>query len=179
MNGGYTEWNGWSPCSVTCGRGIKKRQRFCTNPEPAYGGVACGHLGSGEEIVQCYDVNCPGECLLDYMSNSSQRRLARLTDKLNSSSLSTVFHLLYVVDGKYSPWSQWSACSKTCGYGIQTRKRTCTDPEPQHGGRDCTDLGDPEHIRPCQVIQCPSKLQYDYTLRVICKDLENENKKMK
>ena len=83
MNGGYTEWNGWSPCSVTCGRGIKKRQRFCTNPEPAYGGVACGHLGSGEEIVQCYDVNCPGEWLLDYMSNSSQMRLARLTDKIS------------------------------------------------------------------------------------------------
>lgn len=82
-----------------------------------------------------------------------------------------MFHLLFVVDGKYSPWSQWSACSKTCGYGIQTRKRTCTDPEPQHGGRDCTDLGDPEHIRPCQVIQCPSKLQYDYTLRVILQRL--------
>ena len=64
---------------------------------------------------------------------------------------------VFLVDGKYSPWSQWSACSKSCGYGIQTRKRTCTDPEPQHGGRDCTDLGDPEHIRPCQVIQCPSK----------------------
>lgn len=62
MNGGYTEWNGWTACSVTCGRGIKKRQRFCSNPEPAYGGVACGHLGSGEEVVQCYDVNCPGEC---------------------------------------------------------------------------------------------------------------------
>lgn len=62
VNGGYTEWNGWTACSVTCGKGIKKRQRFCTNPEPAYGGVACGHLGSGEEVVQCYDVNCPGEC---------------------------------------------------------------------------------------------------------------------
>ena len=61
------------------------------------------------------------------------------------------------VDGMYSPWSQWSACSKSCGYGIQTRKRTCTSPEPQHGGRDCTDLGDPENMRPCQVIQCPSK----------------------
>ena len=64
VNGGYTDWNNWTPCSVTCGKGIKTRQRFCTNPEPAYGGVACGHLGSGEESVQCYDVNCPGECLV-------------------------------------------------------------------------------------------------------------------
>ncbi|XP_074627228.1 uncharacterized protein LOC141885237 isoform X4 [Acropora palmata] len=118
VNGGYTEWNNWSPCSVSCGKGIKTRQRFCTNPDPAYGGVGCGHLGSAEETLECYDVNCP-------------------------------------IDGMYSPWSQWSACSKSCGYGIQTRKRTCTSPEPQHGGRDCTDLGDPENMRPCQVIQCP------------------------
>lgn len=62
VNGGYTEWNNWSPCSVSCGKGIKTRQRFCTNPEPAYGGVGCGHLGSAEETLECYDVNCPSRC---------------------------------------------------------------------------------------------------------------------
>ena len=65
VNGGYTEWNNWGPCSVTCDKGIKTRQRFCTNPEPAYGGVGCGHLGSAEETVQCYDVNCPSNCFVD------------------------------------------------------------------------------------------------------------------
>ena len=32
-------------------------------------------------------------------------------------------------------FSTFSACSKTCGGG--TRIRTCTNPEPKHGGRRC------------------------------------------
>ena len=32
-------------------------------------------------------------------------------------------------------FSAFSGCSKTCGGG--TRIRTCTNPEPKHGGRRC------------------------------------------
>ena len=32
-------------------------------------------------------------------------------------------------------FSAFSGCSKTCGGG--TRIRTCTNPEPKHGGRGC------------------------------------------
>ncbi|HWQ59671.1 MAG TPA: thrombospondin type-1 domain-containing protein, partial [Candidatus Fimivivens sp.] len=32
-------------------------------------------------------------------------------------------------------WSDWSACSASCGGGIQTR--TCTNPAPANGGADC------------------------------------------
>ena len=32
-------------------------------------------------------------------------------------------------------FSVFSGCSKTCGGG--TRIRTCTNPEPKHGGRGC------------------------------------------
>ena len=83
--------------------------------------------------------------------------------------------VICAVDGKYSLWSQWSACSKSCDYGIQTRKRTCTSPEPQHGGRDCTDLGDPEHLRPCQVIACPSKLKIGENLGIFSIDIRTND----
>ncbi|XP_031556840.1 uncharacterized protein LOC116293538 isoform X2 [Actinia tenebrosa] len=117
VNGDYTEWSDWTTCSKSCGKGYKERNRYCTNPEPAYGGVDCARLGAAKESVECFRADCP-------------------------------------VDGKYTGWTPWSSCSQTCGYGIQTRWRSCTDPEPMHGGRDCTDQGDPEHIRPCQNIPC-------------------------
>ena len=40
--------------------------------------------------------------------------------------------VLVTVHGGFSPFS---GCSKTCGSG--TRIRTCTNPEPKHGGRGC------------------------------------------
>ncbi|KAI8477693.1 Hemicentin-1, partial [Branchiostoma belcheri] len=39
------------------------------------------------------------------------------------------------VDGKWTLWSPWSACSSSCNNGIRTRTRTCTTAE--HGGRSC------------------------------------------
>ena len=44
------------------------------------------------------------------------------------------------VDGGWGSWSSWSSCSKTCGQGSQTRARLCNNPEPEHGGEDCTGI---------------------------------------
>lgn len=41
VNGGVREWNEWSKCSKTCGRGKKTRTRTCTNPTPSHGGANC------------------------------------------------------------------------------------------------------------------------------------------
>ena len=38
------------------------------------------------------------------------------------------------VDGGYSPFTNWSDCTETCGGGEQIRTRTCTNPPPQHFG---------------------------------------------
>lgn len=32
------------------------------------------------------------------------------------------------VDGDWSPWSQWSVCSRTCGTGVHFRQRKCDNP---------------------------------------------------
>ena len=67
VNGGYTEWSDWESCSASCGKGIKVRRRLCSNPEPAYGGLSCDHLGAGQEVVQCFVANCPSECAATWL----------------------------------------------------------------------------------------------------------------
>ncbi|XP_061194694.1 SCO-spondin-like [Saccostrea echinata] len=42
------------------------------------------------------------------------------------------------VDGGFTDWSTWSSCSKTCGTGTAERSRTCTQPVPENGGKNCT-----------------------------------------
>lgn len=35
-----------------------------------------------------------------------------------------------IIDGGFSPWSEWSHCTKSCGSGQTTRSRACIDPPP-------------------------------------------------
>ena len=60
---------------------------------------------------------------------------------------------IVVVDGAWSDWSSWSPCSSSCGEGQETRTRTCTNPAPAHGGKDCP--GEAKETRAC--IGCPGK----------------------
>ena len=50
-----------------------------------------------------------------------------------------------VVDGGLSHWSKWSSCSGSCG--IMERHRSCTNPKPAFGGRECFKL--PVQMRLC------------------------------
>ena len=64
VHGNYSMWSNWGTCSVSCGPGVKKRTRTCTNPEPEYGGLTCRErdLGSNMEPAKCNLGACPGEC---------------------------------------------------------------------------------------------------------------------
>ena len=47
-------------------------------------------------------------------------------------------------------WSEWGAgCTTTCGSGINTR--TCSDPSPKDGGKNCAG----HSSRPCNTQPCP------------------------
>ena len=69
-----------------------------------------------------------------------------------------VFFFLLVVNGGYSDWMPYSVCSKTCGGGVQTRKRTCTNPPPSNGGKDCSGLGPDNTTRECNNQTCPGNI---------------------
>ncbi|XP_066471221.1 A disintegrin and metalloproteinase with thrombospondin motifs 12 [Tiliqua scincoides] len=56
------------------------------------------------------------------------------------------------VNGGWGSWSSWSHCTRTCGAGVQTAERQCSNPEPQFGGKYCT--GERKRYRMCNVKLC-------------------------
>jgi hypothetical protein len=69
---------------------------------------------------------------------------------------------LVVIDGFWSPWSaRASPCYMSptdqttivlCGVGFSRKYRSCTDPKPQGGGRNCS--GASEQWLPCNTHAC-------------------------
>ncbi|XP_053178575.1 hemicentin-1 [Scomber japonicus] len=113
--GNWGSWLPWTPCSETCGKGMQSRIRLCNNPPPAFDGPQCE--GTDTQTQVCKERPCP-------------------------------------VDGKWSSWVSWGACSVSCGGGTRQRTRLCASPSPQHGGRQCE--GNDVHIDFCNSDPCPS-----------------------
>ncbi|XP_062562795.1 hemicentin-1-like [Armigeres subalbatus] len=113
INGEWTPWTNWTPCSETCGFGRTLRWRSCANPAPRNGGLPC--QGPESELKICKESEC-------------------------------------IVDGGWSEWGPWSKCSKSCGAGIRSRERFCTNPEPKNGGKQCK--GDVFEVEKCSVKSC-------------------------
>ena len=53
----------------------------------------------------------------------------------------------------FLPWSEWSSCSLTCGYGQQTRTRTCDG----HVNCDGVQNDDLKETQSCNNGDCPGK----------------------
>ena len=70
----------------------------------------------------------------------------------------SVYNVFPLVDGSWGGWQSWSSCSKTCGRGSTSRRRTCSG--PFYGGRKCN--GDSQQYRACSIKLCPSKYSYHY-----------------
>ncbi|XP_053387080.1 uncharacterized protein LOC123541758 isoform X1 [Mercenaria mercenaria] len=98
-DGGWTDWEDWRACSVTCGTGFTTRIRTCSNPRPSIMGRYCD--GTSLQVQSCNNTSCS------------------------------------VTDGGWTGWEDWGACSVTCGAGITTRIRSCSNPRPSVMGRYC------------------------------------------
>ena len=70
-----------------------------------------------------------------------------------------IFTFIFLAQGGYTEWSEWSECTKSCGVGEKNRTRNCTNPPPANGGLSCVDqgLGDAEETVACNEDLCPSK----------------------
>ena len=59
VDGGWTEWTGWSECPATCGGATQKRTRTCTNPTPS-GAAGRDCIGISSQFELCKSAVCPG-----------------------------------------------------------------------------------------------------------------------
>ncbi|XP_078346805.1 uncharacterized protein LOC144632074 [Oculina patagonica] len=66
-------------------------------------------------------------------------------------------------NGAYSHWSSWTECSASCGVGLHSRNRSCTNPPPGPYGKNCSHLGSNN-----QTVKCNGGKNCSY--------LENKNK---
>ena len=170
VDGMFGQWTPWLACSAMCGTGRQHRNRACDSPRPEYGGKPC--IGHANESKECFLRHCPidgsvsewtvwSSC--DKTCGNGTRQRQRNCDSpkpqyggrdcsnhLQESETCFLKHC--PIDGKFSVWSPWQACSLTCGNGSQTRSRTCDNPRPQHDGRECD--GSAMNMRPCYVRSC-------------------------
>ncbi|XP_078687492.1 hemicentin-1-like isoform X2 [Branchiostoma floridae x Branchiostoma belcheri] len=169
IDGGWSNWSVWEECSATCGKGVHQRTRSCNNPIPQNGGKPC--TGEATQVQDCHTEPCPVNGVWGQWSpwqpcdvtcgKGVQTRL-RKCDKpapshgglpCEGSVRQTQMCELDAcpVDGKWTLWSPWSACSSSCNNGIRTRTRTCTTAE--HGGRSCP--GEDTQVNFCNSLPCP------------------------
>lgn len=60
VDGGFSEWDDWTECSVSCGGGGQTRTRRCDNPAPQFGGLDC--VGDMTECQACNIKPCGSQC---------------------------------------------------------------------------------------------------------------------
>ncbi|XP_069119934.1 uncharacterized protein [Argopecten irradians] len=174
VDGVWGSWSPYGPCSVTCGGGgYRNRNRTCNNPAPAYGGREC--TGNAQQSKLCEEINCPidgvwgswspyGPCSVTCGGGGYRNRNRTCNNPApayggrectgNAQQSKLCEEINCPIDGVWGSWSPYGPCSVTCGGGgYRNRNRTCNNPAPAYGGRECT--GNAQQSKLCEEINCP------------------------
>ena len=138
----WERWSPYGPCSVSCGNGIKVRNRSCNSGNS--GDQGCE--GEAEETTACGKGRCPhwGEWS-PYSSCSvtcgegTKRKVRACVDGVAGISgcrgeSEKIMSCNVSKCPGYRPWQTWGACSASCGTGTSLRQRQCFNPT----GGNCT-----------------------------------------
>ncbi|KAL0268413.1 UNVERIFIED_CONTAM: hypothetical protein PYX00_010368 [Menopon gallinae] len=176
-----SSWSDWSPCSVTCGVGVKqrRRERLKLEDPPVFGSPDYIYAEGDdpcEKIKTLQEVQCEGDYPTCDLAYEEARNPPQANNKYgglkpgdqtidwsnsnpfqsrpNSGTIDRVYG--EVIDCKTTPWSSWSECSKTCGKGMKERVRRILV-HPQNGGRHC-----PKKLlkrKVCKIRRCESQMR--------------------
>uniref|UniRef100_A0A7M5V4H0 VWFA domain-containing protein n=1 Tax=Clytia hemisphaerica TaxID=252671 RepID=A0A7M5V4H0_9CNID len=172
IDGSWGHWSDYSECSATCGKGYQIRTRKCLHQK--YSGKYCegydkekkycqvkycpvdGYWGSWSAYSKC-SATCGKGTYYRYRKCEGKKyggKDCEGSDKHYADCNSGVY---CPVGGKWSSWSAYSKCSKTCGIGTYYRTRTCEG--QKHGGKDCK--GVDKQYSDCKTgVYCPVNGQW-------------------
>ncbi|XP_046330804.2 SCO-spondin-like isoform X15 [Haliotis rufescens] len=136
VDASWLTWGQWGECNETCGGGNQRRMRICQ--EGLNGGRNCS--GPAEDFQTCNTHACPGNNTKLVLVDGEEIMMVLVDGEWQE-----------LVDGIFNDWSDWDACSATCGGGDKLRQRTCHG--PFYGGKDC--VGPREDTAPCNQHNCP------------------------
>ena len=140
-------------------------------------GVHARHLvglepNLGQEVVTTHLLHMEALLVLD-REQTAQGHAIRGLVQVSHAKITDYFcmweHLSYLVDGNWSTWLAWGACSVTCGPGVKSRSRNCDNPAPQFGGNNCG--GTTSDTGACTSGACPGNNDLD----LLESKIENDN----
>ncbi|XP_062517870.1 coadhesin-like [Corticium candelabrum] len=171
LDGGWSSWSAFSPCTKSCGGGIKQTFRQCNNPTPRYDGLYC--VGLSQKNCECNKQPCPvdggwshwgewsscsstckgGRKYRSRQCNNPLPQGGGLCCPGRDVDAQDCADVDCPVDGNWGSWSEWNECSESCEGGTRIRTRLCNNPAPDFGGKPCSD--ESRETGPCNVHPCP------------------------
>jgi len=172
VDGGWSDFAGWTSCTKTCGGGTQTRSRTCTKPAPSHGGRPC--QGQSQERRSCNVYYCPvdgGWSGWSYTSCTASCGGGTQTKYRTCTRPEPSWGGRYCqgphqetvacnenpckIDGGWTDWSYTPGFQPTgecywysydchngklsigCSMKMHRHYRSCTNPKPQNGGKDC------------------------------------------
>ncbi|CAE7417129.1 HMCN1 [Symbiodinium sp. CCMP2592] len=149
----WTDWEAWSPCSVSCSGGKRSRHR-AVKVQAEGDGQEC--IGNSTQTEDCGEAACPVDCeVSDWTawtpcapfchgttnrSRSVHRQAAN--GGLACGNLSEVKSCTnFCMDCKLSDWGEWSTCTRSCAGGSRSRTRNEVFVTREHPSSSLLELG--------------------------------------
>lgn len=172
VNCEMSEWGEWKGCDVTCGGGATRRERTLIK-ESANGGALCE--GSLSETVACGTESCDNalDCKLsewgdwggcsDTCDGGQQSRTRNILSSSEDGGTGCTADLVEVQgcneqtcgdsqDCEWGDWTEWGACTASCGGGHQERDRSVKI-APRFSGALC-DAKAKGQMQQCNTQEC-------------------------